>query len=73
MILIDARGWEPPRPFDAAMEALSDLAPGEVVRLIVEREPTPLYRALKRNGYAYFATMQPDGSFEIDISVPKTE
>ena len=39
MIVIDARGWEPPRPFQAVMETLCDLKPGEKVRLIVEREP----------------------------------
>lgn len=68
MKLIDARGWEPPRPFEATMEALCDLEPGDQVRLIVDREPFPLYRVLERNGYAYFATVQADGSFEIDIS-----
>ena len=68
MIVIDARGWEPPRPFEATMEALYDLKPGELLRLIVDREPLPLYRALNRNGYAFFATAQPNGSFEIDIS-----
>jgi uncharacterized protein (DUF2249 family) len=72
MILIDARGWEPPRPFEAAMEALCDLKPGEQVRLIVDREPFPLYRTLHRNGYAYFATTRPDGSFEVDISNAQT-
>lgn len=71
MILIDARGWEPPRPFEAAMEVLCNLKPGEQVRLIVDREPFPLYRVLDRNGYAFFATAQPDGSFEIDISTPQ--
>ena len=67
MIVIDARGWEPPRPFEATMEALSDLKPGGRVRLIVDREPLPLYRVLNRSGYAYFTSAQADGSFEIDI------
>ena len=73
MIIIDARGWEPPRPFEDTMNALCELKPGELVRLIVDREPLPLYRALNRNGYAYFATAQPDGSFEIDIGLPQAE
>jgi uncharacterized protein (DUF2249 family) len=67
MIVIDARGWEPPRPFETVMEALCDLKSGEKLRLIVEREPLPLYRVLERNGYAYYATVQSDGCFEIDI------
>lgn len=68
MITIDARGWEPPRPFETVMEALCDLKVGEKLRLIVEREPLPLYRMLERNDYAYFATVQPDGCFEVLIS-----
>lgn len=68
MITIDARGWEPPRPFETVMEALCNLKVGEKLRLIVEREPLPLYRMLDRNDYAYFATTQPDGCFEVLIS-----
>lgn len=67
MIVIDARGWEPPKPFEAVMEALEGLTSGERVRLIVEREPLPLYRVLDRNGYAYFATVRADGNYEVDI------
>lgn len=68
MMTIDARGWEPPRPFETVMEALYDLKVGEKLRLIVEREPLPLYRMLERNDYAYFATTQTDGCFEVLIS-----
>lgn len=67
MIVIDARGWEPPRPFEAVMEALCRLPPGERIRLILEREPFPLYRVLEHNGYAYYATACDDGRYEIDI------
>ena len=67
MIVIDARGWEPPKPFESVMEALDGLAPGERVRLIVEREPLPLYRMLDRNGYAYFPAVRADGNYEVDI------
>lgn len=67
MKVIDARGWQAPRPFEAVMEALCDLPPGEALRLIIDREPHPLYRALERNGYLHFTSQQADGSFEIDI------
>lgn len=67
MIVIDARGWEPPRPFETVMAALDGLTPGERLRLIVEREPLPLYRVLDQNGYAYFATVRSDGDYEVDI------
>lgn len=67
MIHIDARGMEPPEPFERAMEALCELQPGEEVVLILDREPQPLYRVLARNGYAWATTHHDDGRFEIVI------
>jgi uncharacterized protein (DUF2249 family) len=68
MIVIDARGMEPPGPFEAVMEALCALKPGQRVLLILEREPLPLYRVLERNGYVHRTTPRADGHFEIEIS-----
>jgi uncharacterized protein (DUF2249 family) len=67
MVVIDARGWEPPKPLEAVMEALCCLPPGERIRLLVGREPLPLYNVLARNGYAWFTMARDDGAFEIDI------
>lgn len=67
MIRIDARGMEPPEPFERVMEALSELEPGEEILLILPREPYPLYRVLERNGYAWKATWFDDGRCEILI------
>jgi len=67
MIVIDARNLEPPEPFERVMEALGDLAPGDRIKLILNREPHPLYRVLERNGYAYEATWFDDGRCEIEI------
>ncbi|HUL68142.1 MAG TPA: DUF2249 domain-containing protein [Burkholderiaceae bacterium] len=68
MILIDARGLEPPQPFELVMEALCTLKPGDTVRLVLEREPHPLFRVLDRNGYRYRMRRGEDGSYEIDIT-----
>jgi uncharacterized protein (DUF2249 family) len=68
MILIDARGLEPPQPFELVMEALCTLQPGDTVRLVLEREPHPLFRVLERNGYRYDMRRGDDGSYQIDIS-----
>ena len=67
MIVLDARNWEPPRPLEEVMNALSRLQPGERIRLIVGREPVPLYNVLERNGYAWFTMVRDDGAFEVDI------
>lgn len=68
MKVIDARGLEPPEPFERVMEALSLLEPGGRVMLILNREPFPLYRVLKSNGYRRETKAYPDGRFEIIIS-----
>lgn len=68
MIVIDARGLPPPQPLERVLEALAELAPGDSVRLILEREPFPLYRLLARNGYRHRTTAYPDGRYEIDIT-----
>jgi TusA-related sulfurtransferase len=67
MIRIDARGLEPPGPFERVMEALSELEPGGEVLLILNREPFPLYHVLERNGYAWKTASFDDGRFEILI------
>ena len=68
MKVIDARDLEPPEPFERVMEAISGLAPGERVMLILNREPFPLYRVLRLNGYQHKTTVFPDGRFEIVIT-----
>jgi len=67
LIELDARSWEPPRPFEEVMEALCRLQPGQRIRLVISREPLPLYSVLERNGYAWFTMARDDGSYEIDI------
>jgi hypothetical protein len=49
------------------MEALCGLRAGEKVRLIIGREPVPLYRVLDQNGYVHFTAMRDDGAYEVDI------
>lgn len=69
MKVIDGRDLEPPEPFERVMEAISGLEIGGQVMLILNREPYPLYRVLKLNGYKHTTTAFPDGHFEIVITV----
>ncbi|MBL8482729.1 MAG: DUF2249 domain-containing protein [Rhodocyclaceae bacterium] len=65
---IDARGMEPPRPFELVMEALDHLeSDGEIV-LVLGREPYPLYRVLEHNGYTHSTELRPDGALNIHIA-----
>lgn len=51
--VIDARGLEPPEPFELAMEALADLPEGQTLTLLLDRTPWPLLRMLDRDGTRY--------------------
>ena len=47
MPIVDARGLEPPEPFEHAMEALANLQAGEQFTLLLDRMPHPLLRLLE--------------------------
>ena len=67
-ILIDARGLEPPQPMERVMQTLALLRPGQSIRLLLHREPFPLYPSLTERGYRYQTRMEADGSYVILIS-----
>ena len=66
---IDARALEPPEPFVRVMEALDLLDRGEVgsLRVLLYREPFPLYKALDQNGYRRESRMAEDGTWVVRI------
>ena len=63
--VIDARDLEPPEPFVQTMESLDLLVPGDNIRLLLRREPFPLYRALALNGFEWKTTHASDGTVEV--------
>lgn len=65
---IDARFLEPPEPFVQTMAMLDALPDDETMALLLYREPHPLFRVLKQNGYHYRSQLLDDGTFEILIS-----
>jgi TusA-related sulfurtransferase len=67
---VDARGLEPPEPFERAMEAIADLPAGGQFILLIDRMPHPLLRILERDGYRHDAGFRDDGAVEILISRP---
>jgi TusA-related sulfurtransferase len=66
-IVIDARGLEPPEPLEKVMQALALLRPGQSIRLLLHREPFPLYPLLAERGYGHATRMEADGSYVILI------
>jgi hypothetical protein len=69
-ILVDARWLEPPEPLERVLAALDRRAPQQRVRLLLHREPYPLYDLLGQMGLAYSTRRQADGCYEILIHEP---
>jgi uncharacterized protein (DUF2249 family) len=65
--VVDARYMEAPEPFVQTMEMLDTLKAGEKMLLLLFREPHPLYKVLRQNGYTYETELLADGTFEILI------
>jgi TusA-related sulfurtransferase len=66
-ILVDARGLEPPEPMEKVMQTLALLRPGQSIRMLLHREPFPLYAILAERGYRHETRMEVDGSYVILI------
>jgi hypothetical protein len=64
--VLDVRGLEPPEPFLRIMQALTG-APDAPLRVLIHREPFPLYEVLAEQGFAHRARPLEDGGFEILI------
>jgi uncharacterized protein (DUF2249 family) len=66
-ILIDARWLRPPEPMEMVLQALDHLRPGQSIRMLLHREPFPLYPLLAERGYRHATQMEADGSYVILI------
>ncbi|HYD95792.1 MAG TPA: DUF2249 domain-containing protein [Noviherbaspirillum sp.] len=64
---IDVCGLEPPEPMERVLDALSTLQPGQRLRVLIPREPFPLYRILDNNGYLHETTSRQDYLYEVLI------
>ncbi|MGP1614362.1 MAG: DUF2249 domain-containing protein [Pollutimonas bauzanensis] len=66
-ITLDARGLEPPEPLELVLEALSVLERHQRLRMLIDREPRPLYPILDNNNFSYLASATADFRYEILI------
>ena len=64
---LDARYLEPPEPMQQALAALATLKAGEQLRMLLHREPFPLYATLRERGFTYRTTQLSDDKYEILI------
>ena len=65
--VLDLRSLEPPEPFERVMDALDRLGSGDRLKVVIDRRPVPLFRALERNGFAYREATGIDSLLEITI------
>ena len=69
MIELDVRGLPPPEPFEQIMQALETLPQRGTLRVLIHREPYPLYEILRDMGYCHQTTLLADGNFSINIQL----
>jgi uncharacterized protein (DUF2249 family) len=64
--LLDVRALEPPEPLERILDTLAGMPPEHRLRVILRREPFPLYNFLLRMGYQWRAHGE-EGRFEVLI------
>jgi TusA-related sulfurtransferase len=65
---IDVRNLACPEPFDKIMQALQTLPAGTSLRVLIHREPFPLYNVMRDAGYTWQTQVLAEDSFRILIS-----
>jgi uncharacterized protein (DUF2249 family) len=58
---LDLRTLPPPEPMERVLDALDVLAAGAELRVLLAREPHPLYGVLARMGYRWRTEWRDDG------------
>ncbi len=66
-VLLDLRGLMPPEPMERVLDALAGLLAGQQIRMLIEREPHPLFRILERNNYSHRSTEPEPGLYQVVI------
>jgi uncharacterized protein (DUF2249 family) len=64
---LDLRNMEAPEPMEHVLNALTFLKDGQTLRVLIDREPRPLYPILARNGFVHETRSLPDYLFEVMI------
>jgi Uncharacterized conserved protein (DUF2249) len=64
--LIDAMALAPPEPLERVLDALADMPADDRLRVLLPREPFPLYSLLPRMGYRW-RSEGGEGRYEILI------
>jgi len=66
-IVLDLRHLPPPEPLERILLGLRLLEGGRELRVLIHREPFPLYRILAERGFAWRTARLPEVGFELVI------
>lgn len=64
---VDGRDLPAPEPLERALDALAGLRGDDRLRLLIQREPLPLYDLLRGGGFRWECSRLDDGSYEVLI------
>jgi uncharacterized protein (DUF2249 family) len=64
---LDVRNLEPPIPMEKALARIARLGSGQKLRLLIHREPFPLYELLDGMGYLHQTETRANGDFVVLI------
>ena len=72
--LLDVRGLPPCEPFERTLAALDELATGEVLEVLIHREPFPLYDLLRERGFTWQVVPETgaDGGAQLRICISRS-
>jgi len=65
--LLDVNLLEPPEPMGRILSAIDALAQGRYLRVLIHREPFPLYDILRREGFVHSIQPGRHSAFELFI------
>ena len=65
--VLDARDLEPPEPLERALQVSASLGPGEYLRMLLHREPFPLYPLLDQRGFCWHTVCQDENRYNIYV------
>ena len=57
---LDLAGVPPPHPMARILKALQEVAPGQVLFAVLDREPTPLFEELAKHGHEWIGDFSAD-------------
>lgn len=66
-LFIDVRHLQPPEPFERILLALRLLEGGRRLRVLIHREPLPLYKYLAEQGFAWTFVELPGEGYELTV------